>query len=152
MGTYDILSNCNYYEWFRKREIAVYLVCVIWRHTMIIIEAIFVFNCVTLPIFLWFMIFFPASSSVFNFIYTYPILFLLLPCFSFSPSFSATLFLFFSQAMSMTLACKPLEKSETEQMRWVECSVAFCTSSDMITSAILIQYHDLRLDDKWNEI
>ena len=68
------------------------------------------------------------------------------------PHSSPTLFLFFSQAMSMTLACKPLEKSETEQMRWVECSVAFCTGSDMITSAILIQYHDLRLDDKWNEI
>ena len=67
-------------------------------------------------------------------------------------SFSPTLFLFFSQAMSMTLACKPSEKSETEQMRWVECSVAFCKSSDMITPAILIQYHDLRLDDKWNEI
>ena len=95
MGTCDILLNCNYYERFRKREIAVYLVCVIWRHTMIIIEAIIVFNCVTLPMFLWFMIFFPASSLVFNFTYTYPILFLLLPCFSFSPSF---LLLFFSSS------------------------------------------------------
>ena len=135
-----------------EKERLLFIWSVIWRHTMIIIEAIIVFNCVTLPIFLWFMFFFPASSLVFNFIYTYPILFLFPPCLSFSPSFSPTLFLFFSQAMSMTLACKPLEKSETEQMRWVECSVAFCKSSDMITPAILIQYHDLRLDDKWNEI
>ena len=135
-----------------EKERLLFIWSVIWKHTMIIIEAIIVFNFVTLPFFLWFMIFFPASSLVFNFMYTYHILFLLLPRFSFSPSFFSYSFSLFSQAMSMTLACKPSEKSETEQMRWVECSVAFCKSSDMITFAILIQYHDLRLDDKWNEI
>ena len=75
-----------------EKERLLFIWSVIWKHTMIIIEAIFVFNCVTLPIFLWFMIFFPASSSVFNFIYTYPILFLFPPCFSFSPSFFSSSF------------------------------------------------------------
>ena len=133
MTSYQIVIIINDFE----KERLLFIWSVIWRHTMIIIEAIIVFNCVTLPIFLWFMFFFPASSLVFNFIYTYPILFLFPPCLSFSPSFSPTLFLFFSQAMSMTLACKPLEKSETEQMRWVECSVLLRFVKAVIWSHLL---------------
>ena len=62
------------------------------------------------------------------------------------PHFSPTLFLFFSQAMSMTLACKPSEKNETEQMRWVECSVVLRSVKAVIWYHLLFWFNTMTWD------